>query len=129
LEAYGSNEEELANRFVSDATGRDYHSYHVDDSVSARTAAADYMAKLGSQGVDVPISVNWEQRAFLNPLKNVDTGLSHSLLITDVRGKGADQVFVVADPGSGRTFDIPRSDLIAGVDFGGPRGRLSGFLY
>jgi hypothetical protein len=129
LEKYGSNEEELANRFVSDATGRSYHSYSVDDSVSARTAAADYMAELVSQGVDVPISVNWEQGVVFNPLKSVDTGISHSLVITDVRGKGADQVFVVADPGSGRTFEIQRSDLIAGTDFGGARGRLSGFLF
>lgn len=129
LQKSGSNEEELANRFVSDATGRDYHSYNVDDSVSARTAAVDYMAKLVSQGVDVPISVNWEERNAFNPLHLVDNGLSHSLLITDVRGQGADQVFVVADPGSGTTFELTRSDLIAGTDFDGSPGRLSGFLY
>jgi hypothetical protein len=130
LQSRGSNEEQLANLFDSDVTGRDYHSYSVDDSVSARTAAADYMAKLVSQGVDVPISVNWEERNALNPFQLVDSGLSHSLLITDVRGQGAGQVFEVADPSSGQTFEVTRAQLISGGDFGPDgKGRLSGFLF
>ena len=130
LQKCGSNDELLANQFVSDATGRTYHSYHVDNNASARTAAVDYMAKLVSQGVDVPIEVNWEAKDAFNPFRLVDTGLGHSLLITDVRGQGADQTFVVADPGSGTTFEVSRSDLIGGTNFGPDgNGRLSGFLY
>lgn len=129
LQKQGSNQELLANQFVSDATGRDYHSYSVDNSASARTAAVDYIAKLASQGVDVPIAVSWEEKDALNPFKLADNGLGHSLLITDVRGQGAGQTFVVADPGSGTTFEISRADLIGGSNFNGSAGRLSGFLY
>ena len=128
LEKSGSNEQMLANQFVSDVTGQDYQSSSVDNSASGRAAAADRIAQLASQGIDVPISVNWEDRDALNPSKYVDNGLSHSLLITDVRGHGADQMFVVADPGSGLTYEVSRADLIAGQDFGLSKGRLSGFL-
>ena len=129
LQRSGSNSEPLANQYLSDVTGKDYHSYFVDNSESARTVAVDYIAKLASQGVDVPISVNWEERDALNPFGSlVDNGLSHSLLITDVRGQGANQVFVVADP-EGNTYEVSRNDLIAGTNFNGAEGRLSGFLY
>ena len=129
LEKQGSDPEPLANQFVSDVTGKDYHTYSVDNSTSARTAAVDYIAKLASEGVDVPIEVNWEERDALHPFGSlVDKGVGHALLITDVRGQGADQVFVVADPG-GNTYEVSRNDLIAGTNFNGAEGRLSGFLY
>jgi hypothetical protein len=128
LEKQGSNVETLANLFVSDTTGRNYHSYKVNNDNSSRTAAADYIEKLVRQGVDVPIGVNWTSRKPLNPLQTADNGLSHALLITDVRGHGDNTVFVVADPG-GATFEISRSDLIAGQNFGGALGRLSEFLF
>ena len=124
----GSYPEPLANQFVSDVTGRHYNYNSVDNSVSARTAAVDQIAKLASQGVDVPITVNWEEKDALHPFGSlVDNGIGHALVITDVRGQGADQVFVVADPG-GRTYEVSRNDLIAGTNFNGANGRLSGFL-
>jgi hypothetical protein len=124
----GSNLEKVENNFASDTTGRDYHSYSVGNDAGSRTAAVDYIDKLVRQGVDVPISVNWENRDWRNPLKLDDNGLSHALVITDVRGQGADEVFVVADPG-GATYEVKRSDLIGGANFGGSQGRLSEFLY
>jgi len=124
----GSNPEPLVNQFVSDVTGRHYSFNSVDNSVSARTAAVDQIAKLASQGVDVPIAVNWEERDALHPFGSlVDRGVGHALVITDVRGQGADQMFVVADP-SGKTYEVSRNDLIAGTNFNGENGRLSGFL-
>src|SRR5262249_33947301 len=51
-------------------------------------------------------------------LQMTDNGVSHALLIVDVRGKGDDEVFVVADPG-GDTYEVRRADLIAGQDFAG----------
>ena len=127
INTLGSDLGEIENNFVSSTTGRGYDSYEVGNDVASRTAAADYIDKLVRQGVDVPIGVNWENRNALNPLQMKDNGESHALVITDVRGKGDNEVFVVADPG-GATYEVSRADLIAGQNFGGSNGRLSEFL-
>jgi len=129
LERQGAPLEGLANSFDSDTTGRDYHETKVSDDPASRTQAADYMAKLVSEGVDVPIAVEWTNRNWMNPLRSVDTGMSHALLVTDVRGHGDDTVFTISDPGTGSTYEVSRRDLIAGnTQFGDDgKGRLCAF--
>jgi hypothetical protein len=129
LERQGANLEGLANSFDSDTTGRDYHETTLSDDAASRAQAADYMAKLVSEGVDVPIAVEWTNRNWMNPLSSVDTGMSHALLITDVRGHGDSTVFTISDPGTGSTYEVSRKDLISGnTQFGNDgTGRLLAF--
>jgi len=129
LEKQGANLEGLANSFDSDATGRDYHETTLSDDPASRAQAADYMAKLVSEGVDVPIAVEWTNRNWMNPLSSVDTGTSHALLLTDVRGHGDATMFVISDPATGSTYEVSRKDLISGnTQFGDDgRGRLLAF--
>jgi hypothetical protein len=131
FEREGAGLEALANSFASNTTGRDYHKTKVNDDVASRTAAADYIEKLAREGVDVPIGVDWTTRNWMNPMSSVDTGMSHALLITDVRGHGNNTVFVIADPATGSTYQVSRSDLISGnTQFGDDgKGRIEEFLW
>jgi hypothetical protein len=131
FEKAGAPLEGLANSFASNTTGRDYHTTKVSDDVASRTAAADYIEKLAREGVDVPIAVEWTATKWMNPFSSVDTGMSHALLITDVRGYGDDAVFVISDPATGSTYEVSRSDLISGkTQFGDDgKGRLLEFLW
>jgi hypothetical protein len=131
LKKEGADFLDLANNFASDSTGRDYHETTVNDDPASRAAAVDYVAKLVQEGVDVPIGVEWTTRNWLNPLRSVDSGAGHALLITDVRGHGDNTVFVISDPGTGSTYEVSRKDLIDGnTQFGDDgKGRIKEFLW
>jgi len=105
---------ELALRDVaSPYTNRVYNRVWVDDSPEARQAALDRIDNLLRRGIDVPISVGW------------NNGGGHAMIITDVRGRGDDRQYLITDPWNGETRWIRHRDIVQGnTDFIAGRGRL-----
>jgi len=105
---------ELALRDVaSPYTNRVYNRVWVDDSPEARQAALDRIDNLLRRGIDVPISVGW------------NNGGGHAMIITDVRGTGDDRQYLITDPWNGETRWIRHRDIVRGnTDFIAGRGRL-----
>jgi hypothetical protein len=101
------------NDTVSPETGHSYTRRTVSDSIASRTTACDDIAKLVMNGVDVPIVAGW------------NSGGSHYLMITDVRGSGNFQEFLVTDPWNGKTDWVTRNSIVNGnTDFFAGTGRI-----
>ena len=108
----------LSNTGVSPSTGRAYEQRQVEDSAQGRTYAVDYMELLVKTGTDVPIRVDW------------NGGGSHGLLVTDVRGTGADREFLVTDPWTGKTDWIRRDAIINGnTNFFAGTGKVTSYWW
>jgi hypothetical protein len=108
----------LSNTGVSPSTGRAYEQRQVEDSAQGRTYAVDYLEQLVKTGTDVPIRVDW------------NGGGSHGLLVTDVRGTGANREFLVTDPWTGRTDWIRRDAIVNGnTNFFAGTGKLTSYWW
>ncbi|WP_120646819.1 hypothetical protein [Corallococcus llansteffanensis] len=92
----------------------DYARNDIADTPAARQGALDRADTLLKDGIDVPIVVNW------------DGGGSHALMLTDVRGEGADRQYLLTDPWNGQTGWIKGSDVANGsTSFMCGTGKLS----
>jgi len=101
------------DEMVGKYTNKTYSKNTLPDTPQARTQALDRAEKLLKNGVDVPIVVAWSG------------GGSHVQMLTDVRGTGADQKFLLTDPWNGQTMWVKRSDIVNGnTNFGAGNGRL-----
>jgi len=105
--------QDAMNDLASPYTHRTYGRREVANTNADRGAACDEMANLLRRGVDVPIEVAW------------NTGGAHALLVSDVRGEGANQQFLITDPWNGRTAWVNRQDIVNGnTNFMAGTGRL-----
>ena len=94
--------EDTVNDHVSPVTGHNYTRTSVANTAASRTTAVDKMETILRKGRDVPIEFAW------------NGGGAHAMLISDVRGSGASQKFLLTDPWTGKTTWLNRTDLING---------------
>jgi hypothetical protein len=105
--------EATLNDFVGKYSNQTYTRTNLADTKEARQGALNRADKLLRDGVDVPIVVGW------------DGGGSHSMLLTDVRGEGANKQYLLTDPYNGQTAWIRGSDIANGsTDFLCGTGKL-----
>ncbi len=105
--------QDAMNDAVSPYTNRTYSRSAVANTKAARTQALNRMERLLRSGVDVPIEVAW------------NGGGAHALLVTDVRGSGSNQRFLVSDPWTGQTKWVTRKAIVNGnTNFMAGTGRL-----
>ena len=101
------------DNMVGQMTGKKYAKTTLADTPAARKGALDRAATQLKNGVDVPIVVAW------------NGGGSHVQMLTDVRGTGKDQQFLLTDPWNGQTMWMKRADIEKGnTNFGAGTGRL-----
>lgn len=103
---------------VSPYTGETYEYTRIGDTDRERRQALAQVERVLVRGVDVPISVRWDN----------DSG--HALIATDVRRTSAgSREFLISDPWTGHTSWYSERDLVSGeTDFGDTgTGRLSAF--
>src|SRR5262249_48829503 len=106
----------MLNQQISQYTNHNYtlQSYSNNPpaaGLAGRRAALDRIDSQLRRGVDVPIGVTW------------NNGGGHCMLMTDVRGTGANRQFLISDPYSGRTSWVRGSDIASGnTNFFGSRG-------
>ncbi|MBN8226595.1 hypothetical protein JYK02_03630 [Corallococcus macrosporus] len=105
---------DMFNRGVSPSSNRTYATQTIPDSPQARQGALDRADRLLRDGVDVPFAVQWSG------------GGGHAMVMSDVRGQGANREYLVTDPMDGRTGWVRGSDIAAGNTRIGPgTGRLA----
>ncbi|WP_147444647.1 hypothetical protein [Corallococcus sp. CA053C] len=108
---------DILNAGVAPSNNHRYTTHTVADNPQSRQAALDRSDRLLRDGIDVPIAVLW------------NGGGGHALMLSDVRGQGANREYLVTDPMQGRTSWLRGSDIAAGnTNFGPGTGRL-GFTF
>lgn len=104
----------LWNATISKYTGVNYSGTGIPDTVQARNAALDDAATKLKKGTDIPIRAGWPG------------GGGHFMFLTDVRGSGPNQKFLLTDPWKGTTSWITRQELASGnTNFPAGTGRLT----
>jgi hypothetical protein len=104
----------LWNDQISKYTGKTYTATPCVDSVAGRNASLDTAAEQLKKGIDVPIRAGWPG------------GGGHFMFLTDVRGTGDNQKFLLTDPWKGTTTWITRQQLASGnTNFPAGTGKLS----
>ncbi len=113
--------EQMLNEHAGPATNHTYKAVEVENGISSpdmkRRMALNKIEENLKSGVDVPIGVKW---------KNQPGG--HIFLMSDVRGKGRDQEFLVSNPKTGESSWVKRSEIEAGNAKFGPTGNATGDL-
>ena len=92
----------ILNNDVGRFTNQTYAPQGVGNTPQARGAAMDDIASRVSRGEDVPFRAQWQPSG------------GHALIVSDVRGQGNNQRFLVTDPWDGRTSWISRQDFVNG---------------
>jgi hypothetical protein len=98
----GTKLNEVLNTVCRGYTGVRYTAIPAGNSVKERNATLNTVADKLKRGIDVPIRAGWPG------------GGGHFMLLTDVRGKGKDQLFLLTDPFKGQTVWITREQLASG---------------
>jgi hypothetical protein len=93
---------DLLDKKVGKYTGVDYTHHSTGSTEASRGAELDNVEKKLKKGQDVPIRAQWSD------------GSGHFMFLTDVRGKGNDQKFLITDPWSGTTTWMTRQELVKG---------------
>jgi hypothetical protein len=93
---------DLLDKKVGKFTGIDYTHHSAGATDAARSAELDNVAKKLKKGQDVPIRAQWGD------------GSGHFMFLTDVRGSGNDQKFLITDPWSGTTTWMTKQELSKG---------------
>lgn len=93
---------DLLDKKVGKFTGLDYTHHSTGATDASRGAELDNVAKKLKKGQDVPIRAQWPD------------GSGHFMFLTDVRGQGNDQKFLITDPWSGTTTWMTKQELSKG---------------
>jgi hypothetical protein len=99
----GTTLDSVLNSEVKKYTGVNYTANYVGNTPAARGAALDSAADKLKKGVDVPIRCGWPP-----------PGGGHFMYLTDVRGSGDNQKFLLTDPWEGKTVWLTRQQLASG---------------
>jgi hypothetical protein len=98
--------EDTLNEHAGPTTNQEYKAHNVSDGIGSpedkRSRALNNIESRLKSGADVPIGVKWK------------SGSGHIMLMSDVRGKGPNQEFLVSDPKTGQSSWIKRSDIESG---------------
>ncbi|HSP06366.1 MAG TPA: hypothetical protein VLR94_04275, partial [Acidobacteriota bacterium] len=97
----------ILNNDVGRYTNQTYAPQSIANTPQGRGAAMDDIAARVSRGEDVPFRAQWRNAA------GQPAG-GHALIISDVRGQGNNQRFLVTDPWDGRTSWITRQAFVNG---------------
>lgn len=109
---------DLLDKKVGKYTGVDYTHHGTGGTPESRGKALDVVAEKLKKGQDVPIRAEWPG------------GGGHFMFLTDVRGKGDDQKFLLTDPWSGKTEWMSRKELVKDdCQFPADKGFLSHTYY
>jgi hypothetical protein len=114
----GTYLDEVLNSQVKKYTGVTYAYNGIADTKADREAALDKVADKLKAGVDVPIRGEWSD------------GGGHFMYLTDVRGSGADQKFLLTDPWEGKTVWLTREQMASGkTPFPSGEGKFEAAYY
>lgn len=114
----GTYLEDVLNADVKKYTGVNYNFHGTGGTVAKRNQELDKVADKLQKGVDVPVRAGWPG------------GGGHFMYLTDVRGKGADQKFLLTDPWEGKTVWLTRQQLASGnTPFPAGTGELTHTYY
>lgn len=109
---------DLLDKKVGKFTGVDYTHHPAGATEAARGAELDIVAKKLKNGQDVPIRAQWP------------SGGGHFMFLTDVRGTGDNQKFLLTDPWTGKTEWMTRQELVKpDCQFPADKGVLSHTYY
>lgn len=110
----GTSLDDVLNTVCTMYTGVRYSAKPAGDTVRERNATLDKVEGMLKRGIDVPIRAQWSG------------GGGHFMILTDVRGHGKDQLFLVTDPWKGQTSWISREQLASGkTPFTAGTGKLT----
>jgi hypothetical protein len=105
---------DLLDEKVGKFTGVDYTRHDIGASEEMRGAALDIVAEKLKKGQDVPIRAKWPGDG------------AHLMFLSDVRGSGSEQKFLITDPLTGTTEWMTREELVKpNAEFPTRRGVLS----
>ena len=112
----GTRLNEVLNTVCTAYTGVRYSAKPAGDNAKERNASLNTVADQLRRGIDVPIRAGWPG------------GGGHFMILTDVRGKGKDQLFLLTDPWKGQTVWLTRDQLASGkTPFPAGNGALTHF--
>jgi hypothetical protein len=97
----GSHQEDTL-KICERHTGYKYARISMANKPEARDVVLDSIAIMLKQGRDVPITMEWTG------------GGRHAMVLTDVRGKSPDELFLLTDPWAGKTVWLTRQQLVSG---------------
>jgi hypothetical protein len=109
---------DLLDKKVGKFTDVDYTHHATGGTEATRGAELDNVAKKLKKGQDVPIRAQWPD------------GSGHFMFLTDVRGSGNNQKFLLTDPWTGKTEWMTRQELVKpDCQFPADKGVLSHTYY
>ncbi len=113
--------EKMLNEHAGPATNHTYKATEVDSGIGApdmkRKVALNKIEERLKSGVDVPVGVKW----------NNQPG-GHIFLMSDVRGRGPSQEFLVTNPKTGESSWVKRHEIETGNAKFSPTGDATGDL-
>jgi hypothetical protein len=112
--------ETLLNEHASPSTNKKYKATEVDTGLGTpeqkRKIALNKIEERLKGGEDVPIGVKWNEKS------------GHILMMSDVRGRGMNQEFLVTDPQTGESSWVRRNDIENGKTKFSPSSNSQGDL-